>query len=762
MDTIIYCKIIARRTRTNIKKSDNRVMNLDTKHNNQSCPDIAIFIKESWQKITPFWPLKNLVGVNPLHGFQDMDFEQAILQGAVFFQQKEFPQPMEQVNRQTIKWLQAFFDEGQATLAMPIKSHGFYQALKKLMYFDDQIHNFDPDNQQWLSNLPETSESAIEACFARLNISKEYQLLFMTLMLTTLPGWASYVKYYADWSEQKTLDSCATLKTDYLAVRMIITTLLWQDSIELIAWHNRAKEFELKKNSPLKQLQKAEKEYLLPLLHALKSEPIDLPENVDAQFVFCIDVRSEGLRKALQRFGKYESFGCAGFFGLPIFIKNSTTEELYASCPVLLRPKHTVNQVSCSLYHHKGHKRLRTLRALYQSLKYNFVTSFALVELLGFATGFWMALKTFTPPIAHTLSRFAYTVLRSESSTKPCLQDISFQDQCMYAKSVLQAIGLTKNFAPIIIFCGHASTTQNNPYATFLNCGACAGRYGGSNAKTIVTILNLKEVRNYLSQIGIVIPSSTCFIAAQHNTTTDHVEMYEDDIFDDSVMQRITNIKNDLKQAQKINCQQRCKKMGINLDAHNSIQQTQLMSLDWAQVRPEWGLAKNASFIIAPSKITEKIDFDGRAFLHSYDYTQDFDGAILTIILTGPMVVGQWINAQYFFSTLDNVAYGSGSKITTNITGKIGIMQGNASDLMHGLPLQSVYTADNQPYHEPLRLMTIVYAPWNFIDKIIQNQPDLQTLFRNSWVLLVSIDPETNDQYFLHKDLVWRKDFFYE
>ena len=77
-------------------------------------------------------------------------------------------------------------------------------------------------------------------------------------------------------------------------------------------------------------------------------------------------------------------------------------------------------------------------------------------------------------------------------------------------------------------------------------------------------------------------------------------------------------------------------------------------------------------------------------------------------------------NSQYLFSTLDNVAYGAGSKITKNITGKIGIMQGNASDLMSGLPLQSVYRSDKEAYHETVRLMTIVYAPSGFIDKIIE------------------------------------------
>ena len=122
------------------------------------------------------------------------------------------------------------------------------------------------------------------------------------------------------------------------------------------------------------------------------------------------------------------------------------------------------------------------------------------------------------------------------------------------------------------------------------------------------------------------------------------------------------------------------------------------------------------------------------------------------------MVVAQWINSQYFFSTLDNVAYGSGSKITTNITGKIGIMQGNASDLMTGLPLQSVYKTDTEAYHQPVRLMVIVYAPSSFIDKIIEKQPLLQKLFRNGWVLLICIDPEkSNHHYFLNRDLTWRE-----
>ena len=111
------------------------------------------------------------------------------------------------------------------------------------------------------------------------------------------------------------------------------------------------------------------------------------------------------------------------------------------------------------------------------------------------------------------------------------------------------------------------------------------------------------------------------------------------------------------------------------------------------------------------------------------------------------MVVAQWINSQYLFSTLDNVAYGSGSKVTQNIVGKIGVMQGNGSDLMHGLPLQSVMSTDTEAYHHPQRLLTVIHAPKDRVQVIIEKQSILKTLFYNEWVHLVVIDPITNCSY---------------
>lgn len=172
-------------------------------------------------------------------------------------------------------------------------------------------------------------------------------------------------------------------------------------------------------------------------------------------------------------------------------------------------------------------------------------------------------------------------------------------------------------------------------------------------------------------------------------------------------------------------------------------------------MQPEWALAQNASFIVAPRSLTKNSDLEGRSFLHSYDWHLDEDGSTLNLILNAPMVVAQWINSQYLFSTIDNVTFGSGSKITQNVVGKIGVMQGNASDLMHGLALQSVYANDHESYHKPSRLMTLVYAPSNKIDKVIANSPKLQQLFINQWVWLYCLDPRSKKFYYLEKDLTW-------
>lgn len=64
---------------------------------NQEMTKILHLAKESFMTIAPFWPLKNLIGVNPLQGFENMPIESALEIGAVYFQQSELPEPMQAI-----------------------------------------------------------------------------------------------------------------------------------------------------------------------------------------------------------------------------------------------------------------------------------------------------------------------------------------------------------------------------------------------------------------------------------------------------------------------------------------------------------------------------------------------------------------------------------------------------------------------------------------------------------------------------------------
>lgn len=726
---------------------------LKIKEHNQDIREIS---KSAWKNIAPSWPLENIIVCNPLQGLENLPFKEALKKSSAYFEQENLPKELEEINRQTIKWCQAFFDQGQATIKMPNRHLGFYESWLPLAKFDDKLHKNSADKIKQIDSMFLSSKEMISECLDRLKISKNEQEKFLTLMLTTLPGWASYVKYLGEWKGDDAQND--NTQIDYLAIRLVITLLIWPEAKNLFSWY---KQIIPTTKSEISEIEKNEKIYQEDLVQKLlissKSISEQNTKTSDAQFVFCIDVRSEPMRRALESKGNYETFGFAGFFGLPIKIENEITKESYTSCPVLLKPQHkVVEKYSCSKLQLQKEierfKRFGVIKKFYQSLKYGFTTPFVLAEAIGIWSGTWMAFHSLAPKTANKIKQKLNNHIRPTSKTLPSLENLSLEDQLTYAKGALTAMNLTSNFAPIVVLCGHGSTTENNAYATALDCGACAGRHGGSNAKILATILNNKEVRERLNVYSISIPDRTKFIAAQHNTTTDDIELYEEDENLD-----LEKLKFDLKAAQKLNSKWRLSRMGGTSYEKNSISHVEKRSVNWAETRPEWGLARNASFIIANRDLTKNIDLDGRSFLHSYNWQHDQDGSILNLILTAPMVVAQWINSQYLFSTINNIAYGSGSKITQNIVGKIGVMQGNGSDLMHGLPLQSVFSNDHQAYHQTLRLTTFVHAPKTLIDKAISKNEILQKLFGNSWVHIFCLDPISNKVYLLQENLIWQE-----
>ena len=710
---------------------------------------VKALVQESWSKIAPTWPLKNLIAVNPLAGFENLSFEDALREGKAYFQAPELPQAMQDINCQSIKWLQAFFDDGQSTICMPLRYKGLYASVIEMLPFDKKLSPKNEKAKTFLQNLPKEPEAAIAECLLFLGISTEQQAEFLTLMLTTLSGWAAYIKYRTEWADASdTIHPHQVKQDEYLALRLVLTCLIWPEARSLLEWHKDVLD-RANVDDDLKKITQDEKIYRDNLLNVIKPKSKAQTKTPDAQLVFCIDVRSEPFRRALEAQGVYETLGFAGFFGMPVSIRNAITGESHASCPVLLRPAHAVTESSICDHGacQKAHERNKGIKALYQSLKYTFTAPFTLVEALGPFSGLLMGLRNFWP---------AYQKPQEPFETQLDISVIPFEDQVAFSSGALRMMGLTKNFARLVVFCGHGSETQNNAYATALDCGACGGHHGAPNAKILAAILNDPKIRVAIAEKGIAIPDETHFIAAQHNTTTDEVTLYQTPA-SKSYAESIETLQHDLINACEDNSHWRSSEMGYKLGSRKAASHTATRAQDWAQVRPEWGLARNAAFIVGPRTLTEDLNLEGRSFLHSYDYKVDEDGSALTVILTAPMVVAQWINSQYFFSVYDNVAYGGGSKISKNITGKIGIMQGNASDLMHGLPLQSVNITDRKAYHNPLRLMTIVYAPREMIDRIIASQNILQKLLGNGWVSLAAIEPETGEKFILGRNMKWQQ-----
>lgn len=731
--------------------------------------DIKSILDHAAQAIAPVWPLETFIATNPLQGYESLPFEQALLQSGLEQTKTRSNPALEAVNAQMIKWCAAYFDEGQSSIDMPYRDRGLYLGFLKLAPYDKQLHLNKKESLDFLNQLPKSADEAIKLCLAKLQIPMGQEEKFVTETLSYLPGWAGYVKWNAEWKHKDLTNPNTVTLSEFLAVRLVMTVLLWPEAAKV--------KKEAKSPSQLgrviAQIKKNEANYQQTLLHKLLPQLNQCEiktRRPDAQLVFCIDVRSEPFRRAIESMGDYETLGFAGFFGIPVHVREFETNKTKACCPVLLKPRFNVREQPIAAHqrliqrYRQGSALIGNYKNLYHQMKHNFSTPFALVESLGLWYGFGMLLKSLSPrlfktmtnAIKHRVAPPLATELSYDLNDAELANGMSLDDQISYAETVLRLMGLTSGFAKLIILCGHGAATENNPYASALDCGACGGNHGRYNAQLLASILNKSEVRLGLEDRGMHIPLDTEFYGALHNTTTDQLTLHTasnpQPIYPDLLKQ----LENDLNNAMMKTNQER----GLQFNSAQSAKDSSRRSMDWSETRPEWGLARNAAFIVAPRQFTKNIDLDGRCFLHSYQWEHDNEGALLETILTAPMVVAEWINTQYLFSTLDNVAFGSGSKITHNVVGKIGVMQGNGSDLMHGLPLQSVMSSDEKNYHLAQRLLTIVYAPKALVFAVIEKHSILQTLFFNEWVHLVVIDPcdqlpyqlDKSGQWFLKKD----------
>jgi len=421
--------------------------------------------------------------------------------------------------------------------------------------------------------------------------------------------------------------------------------------------------------------------------------------------------------------------GFAGFFGFPIEVIQAGESTGAPQCPVLLSPA----------VHVQIHSNQESLEALgfrkkvtsaWKSFKSSAVSSFVFVEMAGLG---------FLSRIIRDLLHRPNLSFRPDCCSSLDISPIPIEKQIAMAAAVLRHLGFSKgDLSRLVLICGHGSATKNNPYSSSLDCGACGGHAGEVNARTAAAILNKPAVRMSLAEKGILIPEHTLFLAGLHNTTTDEVMIYEKESASSSHRKEIEILEGHLLRAGLLASKERSPLLGLDPSDPGLKKALRDRCQDWSQVRPEWGLAGNYAFIAAPRKRTRGMDLEGRVFLNDYCHAQDLEEATLELILAAPVVVGSWINLQYFASTVDNRNFGSGDKTIHNIAGMIGVYEGNGGDTRTGLPYQSVH--DGQEWrHEPLRLHVCVEAPKDSIDRILKKQPSVAELVSNQWIHLFAM-----------------------
>lgn len=498
---------------------------------------------------------------------------------------------------------------------------------------------------------------------------------------------------------------------------------------------------------------------------------IDRPSTQDvrphAQAVFCIDVRSEVFRRHLEATDdRIETIGFAGFFGVAIEYVPIAHERGSAQCPVLLTPTHTVTETvpgPDALQDAVERRRLaHHVQRAWKSFKMGAISCFSFVGPVGllylpklFTDGFGRTRPTRPADIESLTSEAIHH--RGPSLTEATgpggPTGIALEARVSLAEGMLRATSLNDRLAPVVLIVGHGASTANNPYENALHCGACGGNTGEANARVAAAILNDPDVRAALAERGLSVPTDTWFVAGLHDTTTDEITIFDRALIPDHLTTQMGELASSFDATGHAARVERAER--FNLVEGTDVDKAVLgRSTDWAQVRPEWGLAGCRAFIAAPRRRTLGVDLGGQAFLHSYDWRRDDGFGVLELILTAPVVVASWISLQYYASTVEPHLFGSGNKTLHNVVGRVGVLEGNAGDLRVGLPWQSIHDGEALQ-HEPLRLNVIIEAPTAAIDTILANHQHVADLCNHGWIQLLTMDDDGSISHRYVGEQVW-------
>ncbi|WP_439533990.1 YbcC family protein [Polymorphobacter sp.] len=626
-----------------------------------------------------------------------------------------------------------WFDEGQALWAAPrgrsalaawraVATHDLTPELLGLGGFSARV-----------AEAPDAASPLLAQAVAQLGLTPAAMTSVFHRALSTLGGWAQAARY-RQWQAQLVGSDDGTI-TDFLAIRLLWEVALLDQLRPLVgtAWEATVAAHAVPLTPTPAQcidaiLQEAAERAGQRSLAARLA--VDAPPAAEApalQMAFCIDVRSEVFRRSLEAIDpRIQTLGFAGFFGLTAAHRRLGSDVAEHRLPVLLNPGFTSTAGNPEDVPANTARRLevRVVRA-WARFKLAAVSSFAFVEAAG-------------PTYGLKLLRDALGIGGASPDQDPAPRPdpaLDLPGRVRMTASILRAMSLTRGFAPLVMLAGHGANVVNNPHASALHCGACGGYTGDVNARLLATLLNDPQVRAGLSAEGIAVPETTLFLAALHDTTTDAVRLFDADAAGPAHHNQIARARQWLDAAGAIARSERA----IRLPRATGGAQLVRRSTDWAETRPEWGLAGCQAFIAAPRARTAGRNLAGRAFLHDYVWRDDEGFGVLELILTAPVVVASWISLQYYGSCVAPELFGGGNKLLHNVVGGFGVVEGNGGALRTGLPWQSVHDGAGLA-HEPLRLTVCVEAPIEAMTTILWRHPAVAALFDNRWLHLIALD----------------------
>jgi uncharacterized protein YbcC (UPF0753/DUF2309 family) len=439
------------------------------------------------------------------------------------------------VDERTICWCAAYLDEGQAAWHMPHRERGLYAAWRTLARFDTSAAaRAIPAYRERLDAAPDRADDAIVDSLARLAIAPGDWEAYLTSHVLRLPGWAGLLKTRATmdylairlWYEAALVRGVADrhgveptraalaerfgVPRDETGERFAATALtaacaalgfaaadVWSMDDDDLRWLCDAIAAREPERRGAIWLEAHERSVRDGLLRKLAHRAGDVPAKARVDVTFCIDARSEGLRRHLEALGPYRTRGFAGFFGLPVALRVVDSQWAQQACPVLLTPKHEVVEVHRDeprrvARAQRGRRVAAHVRRVLHDVKSSVASPYVLFEAIGAAFAVALAGRTLVPAFfGRTRERVARAVAPAARTGLVVAKEadgdeaagFTHDERVFFAESALSLMGMREDFARLAVFAGHGSSTENNPFEASLDCGACAGNRGGPNAR---------------------------------------------------------------------------------------------------------------------------------------------------------------------------------------------------------------------------------------------------------------------------------------